>query len=73
MFTVGIAAVLVSTGDVGNLADTTVLLLLCVFAMVNVCVIVLRRERVEHSHFRASQILDARPGARSCAWSWPPP
>ncbi|MEV6859883.1 APC family permease [Streptosporangium subroseum] len=53
VFTVGIAAVLVATGDVGNLADTTVLLLLCVFTMVNVAVLILRRDRVEHDHFRA--------------------
>ncbi|WP_326824788.1 APC family permease [Streptosporangium sp. NBC_01756] len=53
VFTVGIAAVLVATGDVGNLADTTVLLLLCVFAMVNVAVLVLRKDRVEHGHYRA--------------------
>jgi basic amino acid/polyamine antiporter, APA family len=53
VFTVGIAAVLVATGDVGNLADTTVLLLLCVFMMVNVAVLILRRDRVEHDHFRA--------------------
>ena len=53
VFTVGIAAVLVATGDVGNLADTTVLLLLCVFTMVNVAVLILRKDRVEHDHFRA--------------------
>ena len=53
LFTVGIAVVLVSTGDIGGLADTTVLLLLCVFGLVNVCVLVLRRERVEHDHYRA--------------------
>ena len=53
VFTMGIAAVLVATGDVGNLADTTVLLLLCVFALVNVAVLVLRKDRVEHDHFRA--------------------
>ncbi|MGC5015379.1 APC family permease [Streptosporangium sp. DT93] len=53
LFTVGVAAVLVATGDVGNLADTTVLLLLCVFAMVNVAVLVLRKDRVDHDHFRA--------------------
>jgi len=59
LFTVAIAVVLVSTGDIGGLADTTVLLLLLVFALVNVCVIVLRRERVEHSHFRAPTWMPA--------------
>ena len=44
---------LVSTGDLGGLADTTVLLLLLVFVVVNVSVLVLRRERVDHDHFRA--------------------
>ncbi|MEU4535251.1 APC family permease [Streptosporangium sp. NPDC023825] len=53
VFTVGVAAVLVATGDVGGLADTTVLLLLCVFTLVNVAVLVLRKDRVDHDHFRA--------------------
>jgi amino acid transporter len=53
LFTTAIAAVLVATGDIGGLADTTVLLLLCVFALVNVSVLVLRRDRVDHEHFRA--------------------
>lgn len=44
-------AALVATGDLGSLADTTVALLVVVFAVVNVCVLVLRRERVEHEHF----------------------
>jgi basic amino acid/polyamine antiporter, APA family len=53
VFTIGIAVLLVSTGDVAPLADTTVLLLLVVFALVNVCVLVLRREHVGHEHYRA--------------------
>jgi APA family basic amino acid/polyamine antiporter len=53
LFTTAIAAVLVATGDIGGLAETTVLLLLCVFALVNVSVLVLRRDRVDHEHFRA--------------------
>ncbi|WP_030451334.1 APC family permease [Herbidospora cretacea] len=53
LFTVAIAVVLVCTGDVGGLADTTVLLLLCVFTVVNIAVLVLRRETVDHDHFRA--------------------
>ncbi len=35
----------------------TVLLLLVVFAMVNVAVLVLRRERVDHPHFVAPSIF----------------
>lgn len=53
LFTVGIAVVLVLTGDVGGLAETTVLLLVCVFAVVNVAVLILRRDVVEHAHYRA--------------------
>ena len=53
LFTTAIAVVLVATGDIGGLAETTVILLLCVFALVNVSVLVLRRERVDHEHFRA--------------------
>lgn len=51
VFTTSIAAVLVATGDLGSLADTTVVLLVVVFAIVNVCVLVLRRDPVEHEHF----------------------
>lgn len=51
-FTSAIAAALVATGDLSSLADTTVALLVMVFAIVNVCVLVLRRDPVEHEHFR---------------------
>jgi amino acid transporter len=53
LFTTAIAVVLAATGDIGGLAETTVLLLLCVFALVNISVLVLRRDRVDHEHFRA--------------------
>lgn len=43
-FTVLIALTLVSTGDLAGLADTTVLLLLLVFVVVNISVLVLRKE-----------------------------
>jgi len=39
-------------GDLATLAETVVLLLLVVFLSVNVSVLVLRRDRVEHDHFR---------------------
>lgn len=42
-FTVVLALTLTATGDLGGLADTTVLLLLLVFAVVNLAVLVLRR------------------------------
>ncbi len=50
-FTTLIAAGLILTGDLGALADTTVLLLLCVFIAVNVSALLLRRDRVGHEHF----------------------
>jgi basic amino acid/polyamine antiporter, APA family len=55
--TTSIAVVLISTGDISDLADTTVLLLLSVFAIVNVSVLVLRRDEVEGPHFRAPSVL----------------
>jgi APA family basic amino acid/polyamine antiporter len=56
-FTSAVAAVLVATGDLGSLADTTVALLVVVFGIVNVCVLVLRRERVDHEHFRVPSLV----------------
>jgi amino acid transporter len=56
-FTSSIAAVLIATGDLGSLADTTVALLVVVFATVNVCVLVLRRDPVEHEHFVVPSII----------------
>ena len=38
---------------VGKLGGTTALLLLCVFTVVNIAVLVLRKEKVEHKHFTA--------------------
>ncbi|MDQ4049778.1 MAG: APC family permease [Actinomycetota bacterium] len=58
-FTTLLAAILISTGDLSDLADTTVLLLLFVFTIVNATVLVLRRDPVEHEHFRAPSILPA--------------
>lgn len=57
LFTAAIAGVLVITGNLETLADTTVLLLLLVFAAVNVAVLVLRRDEVAEDHFRAPTIL----------------
>ncbi|MFC9056602.1 APC family permease [Streptomyces sp. NPDC057074] len=48
---------LVSTGEIAGLGDTTAFLLLCVFAVVNVAVLVLRRDPVEHRHFRTPTVL----------------
>ncbi len=59
LFTTALAVLLVVTGDLSELADMTVLLLLVVFAIVNVSVLVLRRDRVEHDHFHAPSVLPA--------------
>jgi amino acid transporter len=57
LFTTALGLILVVTGDLGTLADTTVTLLLVVFAVVNVSVLVLRRDPVDHAHFRAPSAL----------------
>jgi APA family basic amino acid/polyamine antiporter len=54
-------------GEVPALGGTTALLLLCVFALVNVAVLVLRRDRVTHRHFRTPAILPVL-GALLCAF-----
>ena len=52
-FTVAIAAALIVFGrNVKDLANTTTLLLLLVFAVVNISVLVLRKKPVDHHHFR---------------------
>jgi amino acid transporter len=52
-FTTLVAVVLAATADVSQLGGTTGLLLLAVFTIVNAAVLVLRRDEVEHPHFRA--------------------
>ncbi|MGF6229576.1 APA family basic amino acid/polyamine antiporter [Inquilinus ginsengisoli] len=54
-------------GGVPALGGTTALLLLCVFTVVNVAVLVLRRDPVEHSHFRTPTFLPVV-GAVTCAF-----
>jgi basic amino acid/polyamine antiporter, APA family len=44
-------------GEVPALGGTTALLLLCVFTVVNIAVLVLRRDPVAHEHFRTPTIL----------------
>ncbi len=51
--TTGVALVLASWSGVRTLGGTTALLLLCVFAIVNLAVLLLRRKPVEHKHYRA--------------------
>ena len=50
--TTAVAMCLTLIGDLSTLAETVVLLLLIVFISTNVAVLVLRRDTVEHSHFR---------------------
>ena len=57
VFVAALALVLCALGDLESLADTTVLLLLCVFVSVNIAVLVLRRDRVEHDHWHAPTFL----------------
>jgi amino acid transporter len=52
-FTSLIAIILVAVGDISQLGGTTALLLLLVFTIVNIAVLVLRRDHVAHDHFRA--------------------
>ena len=44
-------------GDVGTLAETTVLLLLLVFISASVSVLVLKKDHVEHDHFNVPRIV----------------
>ncbi len=57
VFTILVVMILIATGDIGALARATVLLLLFVFIVVNVSVFVLRRDRVEHQHFRTPSVF----------------
>jgi len=54
-------------GGVPALGGTTALLLLCVFAIVNVAVLVLRTDKVDHKHFRTPTILPVL-GVISCVF-----
>ncbi|MGG7508584.1 APC family permease [Plantibacter sp. YIM 135249] len=65
LVTTGVAMLLTLTGTVATLAETVVLLLLIVFLSTNVAVLVLRRDRVDHKHFRAWSALPVL-GALSC-------
>lgn len=48
---------LIATGDLEDLADTTVTLLLIAFIGVNAAVLGSRRDRVEHDHFRVPSAI----------------
>ena len=57
VFTTVLAMIAIATGDTESLAGATVTLLLFAFILVNASVLVPRRERVEHDHFRAPSAL----------------
>jgi amino acid transporter len=67
LFTTLLAFFLIGYADLAALGGTTALLLLCVFAIVNVAVLVLRRDRVEHKHFHAPTALPVL-GAVLCVY-----
>ena len=67
VFTTLIAFGLIWFADLTALGGTTALLLLCVFTVVNIAVLVLRRDRVEHKHFRAPTVIPVI-GALACAY-----
>ncbi|MGY1807584.1 APC family permease [Blastococcus sp. SYSU D00669] len=58
LFTTALAFGLITfVGQVPALGGTTALLLLCVFTVVNVAVLVLRRDHVDGDHFRTPTVL----------------
>jgi amino acid transporter len=65
VFVAALAFALVALGDLESLADTTVLLLLMVFVCVNVAVLILRRDPVDHRHWQAPTALPVL-GAIAC-------
>ena len=60
-------ALITFVGAVPALGGTTALLLLCVFTVVNIAVLVLRKDRVDHAHFRTPTFLPVI-GALACAF-----
>lgn len=60
-----VAMILTTVGDLATLAETVVLLLLIVFISTNVAVLVLRRDKVEHEHFRVWPVVPIL-GVASC-------
>jgi amino acid transporter len=67
VFTTLISFGLIWFADLTSLGGTTALLLLCVFTVVNVAVLVLRRYPVEQQHFRAPTAIPVV-GAVACAY-----
>jgi amino acid transporter len=57
LFTAVIATGLILEANLEKLADTTVALLVIVFAIVNATVLYLRRDRVDHDHFTVPSVF----------------
>ncbi len=66
-FTTALVLGLAAWGGVRALGGTTALLLLCVFALVNVAVLVLRRQPSDRPHYRAPVVLPLF-GVVSCVY-----
>ncbi len=67
-FTTLLAFLLITfVGEIPALGGTTALLLLCVFTVVNIAVLVLRRDPVGHAHFRTPTLLPVL-GMLTCAF-----
>jgi amino acid transporter len=67
IFTTVIALLLASWSGVRTLGGTTALLLLCVFAIVNLAVLLLRGRPVAHAHYRAPTVCPVL-GFVSCVY-----
>ena len=67
LFTASLCGLLVLTGDLASLADTTVLLLLVVFILVNVSVLVLRRDAVD-ARATSTRRRSSRSSGSPSAW-----
>jgi len=67
VFTTLIAFALIWFADLTALGGTTALLLLCVFTVVNIAVLVLRSDKVEHEHFHAPTLIPVL-GIITCAY-----
>lgn len=63
--TTAVAMLLTLIGDLSTLAETVVLLLLFVFISTNIAVLVLRRDTVDHPHYRVWTIVPVL-GVASC-------
>jgi basic amino acid/polyamine antiporter, APA family len=68
IFTTALAlGLILFVARVSQLGGTTALLLLAVFTVVNICCLVLRRDKVRHTHFKAPTILPVL-GALFCGY-----